>query len=193
MVGGWSALVAPLRGADLYLDHHPPLPVHQIGGEEGIEPQDGGCGVTAHPAGIAGAGQIRTMQLWQAVDEASEPLRGGVLLAVPLPVEGRVAQTEVGREVNEAWGQISKLGDVLLGHPMRQSQEKQVAWLQIGQSHELEARLSPQVGMHKVDVASSAAFRGHLSHLDVGVSQQQPQHLPAYVSGAADDRSFKRT
>ena len=123
---------------------------------------------------MAGADQVRTMQLWQAIDEASEPLRGDVLMAVPLLVEGRIAQTKVGREVNEAWGQASKLCDVLLGHPVGQSQEKQVAGLQIGHGHELEARLPPQVGMHKADVASGAAFRGHLGHLDVGVSQQQP-------------------
>src|SRR5205823_1012216 len=52
--------------------------------------------------GDEGGGPQRVaVQLWQAVDELVEQLRRFVRLAVPLRVRGRVAQSEVGGQVDD--------------------------------------------------------------------------------------------
>ena len=82
--------------------------------------------------------QLGAMQLRQAVDELREPVRTGVRLAVPPVLAGRIAQPEVGAEIDDAIGERGEMVDPAHRAAMGQAQEQQVAFLDRLGSHELE-------------------------------------------------------
>ena len=65
-----------------------------------------------------GAGDLLAVELGQPVDGAREQLGLGVL-AVPLLVDGRVAQAEVGAQVDDLDAAAVQLGDQLRGGTVR--------------------------------------------------------------------------
>jgi len=58
------------------------------------------------------------VQLRQAVDKAGQPGRGGVGFAVILLIKGRVAQAEIGRQVDDLAGQAGVNVDFTLAFPV---------------------------------------------------------------------------
>src|SRR5262245_25289927 len=85
VVADGRVAVAATGAADLELHDRP---LDQAFAGPGQEREVDRGGVAAHAAGALGALQALAVQLGQAVDEAVQPLRGGVVLAVPLAVGG---------------------------------------------------------------------------------------------------------
>ena len=77
-------LVAALARADLHFADERRVGAVEAGGVERPHRQVGGGGVAADAAHVGGRAQPLAVELGQAVDEAVEPRRRRVLLAVPL-------------------------------------------------------------------------------------------------------------
>ena len=95
--------------------------------------------------------------------------------AVPTPVGGRVGQAEVGRQVDDALGELTHRVEALLRLAVGQGQEQDVGRFQDPRRRELEIGDTAQVGVDGVDRLAGVALGGHLVNSHVGVAEQQPQ------------------
>jgi hypothetical protein len=164
-------LGAPLRGANLDLDHR--LADHASAIERPQGQVDDGS-VATHAADVAGFPERFSMELWQAVDEAGQPLGGRVLPAVPARIVGRVVEAEIGAQVHDSPGDGGKLLDTRGHLAVGKGSEEHVARLQFLQAHQVKVCPPPEVGVQEVGRLASAALRGSLLHLYPRMIQQQP-------------------
>ena len=112
------------------------------------------------------------------------------------PVPGRVftpiAQSEIGRQVDDGRRQRLESIDLLAGFTMRQRHEQHVDRLQGSTRLELEFGAPSQVRMDAVHELAAQALGGDLRHLDLGVREKQTKQLAAGIAGSAHDRRFHR-
>ncbi len=118
--------MSPLRGPNLDLHHRL---ADQTTFVQRPKPQDRHSGVAAYPADIPGPPYLLPMELRQAIDELTQPLRVGMTVIVPPLVGCRIAQAKVARKVDNALGYPGEVIDPLPGSPMGQRQKEQIAWL----------------------------------------------------------------
>ena len=96
---------AALAAADLDLADDAARRVDQSGSRQRPDRQRRGGGIAADAADVVRGLQLRAMQLRQSVDELLQPRRAGVRLAIPRVVVARIAQPEVGAQIDDAIGQ----------------------------------------------------------------------------------------
>jgi hypothetical protein len=70
---------------------------------------------------------------------------------------------------------------------VRETEEENVAGLEIPDRGELEGRLFAEIGMHGVDVMAGVGLRRGLGDLDLRVAEEDPEHFSARVTRCADD------
>ena len=187
VVRGVAGTVAAFAAANLDLADHVPLWVGQTGREQRPHGQHAGGSVAADPAHIARAADLLAVQLRQTVDKSAQPVGRDVLFAIPVYVRLRIPQAEVGAEVDDAIGQLRKIGDAAHRAAVGQSQHQQVARRQLSRADELQFRPPAQVRMGEMDERSGVALAGHLGHFNVGMIQQQTQQLTTGIAAGAED------
>jgi hypothetical protein len=125
------------------------------------------------------------MQLGQAVDGDLQELGMRMLEAVPAWVVGRIAQTEVGPQIDD--------GDALRGHGRDQRRGRAVGQGQergidvVGQLGADRQAGAGQVRVERADRIVVTVTAGQADDVDVGVAAQQPDELGPDVAGRPDD------
>ncbi len=131
---------------------------------------------------MVGGQDLVPIELGQPVGEVRQQPRRRVLLAVPLRVEGRVLQTEVGGQVDDVPDLADQLGDDRLAGAVGQAQEDEI---QPSEGLGLVGR-EDQVGVGggqaRVQLGgpdASLGVTGGQAHVEVRVLGAQPQQLRA--------------
>ena len=126
--------------------------------------------------------------LGEAVDGVALPFDRPVRLAVGPLVQGRIAQPEVGREVDDL-GAARHLADHVLRGAVRQAAEHHVqrAEIEVADLGQRGQAASGEVREHRLDRLAGIALRGHADDARLGVVVQQAQELGAGVAGRAQD------
>jgi len=93
----------------------------------------------------------------------------GVL--VPLYIVCRIAQSEIRRKVNDAFGHSGELYNAFHRRAMWHRKEQHIAGLQFCWAHKTQVCPSTQVGVHKVSVLTGIGLGRDLRHFDFGVIQ----------------------
>ena len=169
---------------------HDPFGGGQPGGDQRGQREQGGGRVAAghgHPAGPA---QLVPVQLGQAVGPAAELLRERMLGAVPDGIGARVAQPEVGRQVDDQAGGGQRPGGDLRRPAVRQGQEQHVGALFQTLIDRAEDELA--VGGPEPRIAGDQRLAGRLvpggpGDLEPRMAGQQSQQLGAGVAGGAEN------
>ena len=187
MVGAGVRLGPAFRRPHLDLADDAPFQVHQVGLHRGPQGQDGRGGVAPYPAHVPGLAQFLPVQFGQAVDEAGQPFRGRMGMAVPAFVQGRVLQAEVRGKVDNVPAQGNPPVDVLLGLAVGQGQEEHIRGFQRVRVDELEPGALAQVGMYLIHVVPRVLAGRRLLHFHMGVVQEQPQQFAAGVPRSPHD------
>ena len=130
--------------------------------------------------------ELGAVELRQAVDRAVEEVGPRVLEAVPARVVGRVAQAEVGPEVDDRGARGGEVGDEPRAGAVGECQEDRVdrpraASASDGQVGRREVRMD---AADRIVVALAA---DEPDQLDIRVARQQPDQLATDVPGRADD------
>ena len=128
------------------------------------------------------------MQLRQGVDEVAEQGWLGMFPPVPRRVLARVAEPEVGREIDDGRGERLQLVDLAAGLAVRERKKEHVNRLEGGARLELQLGAAAQMRVHAVHELPTQTLGAHLGHLDLGVRQQQAEQLTAGVASTTDDR-----
>ena len=187
VVGGVARTVAALARSDLELTDHAALAVDEVGFEQRANGEVGGRCVTADSADVLRALDVFPMDLGEAVDEAVEPLWSFVRLAVPAFVVGGVAETEVGRQVDDALGEPRELFDAAHGAAVGQADKEHVAAFELVERAERQLGGAAEVGVGEVDEGAGESLTGHLGNLYLWVAEEQAQQLATGVPGTSDD------
>ena len=87
-----------------------------------------------------------------------------MFLAIPLLIEGRLAQTKIRRQVNNLRREFGILFDVMLCLSMRLREKKNIHRFEHGWITELQLRPFPQVGMDLINVFAQMRARRDLLH-----------------------------
>ena len=126
--------------------------------------------------------------LGEPVDGVALPFDRPVRLAVGPLVQGRIAQPEVGREVDDL-GAARHLADHVLGGAVRQAAEHHVqrAEIEVADLGQPGQAASGEVREHRLDRLAGIALRGHADDARLGMVVQQAQELGAGVAGRAQD------
>ena len=137
------------------------------------------------PLGVAQRLQLRAMELGQAVDGVVEQLRRGVVEAVPARIVGRVAEPEVGPQVDDGRAPGRDVRDDPGGRAVGQGEEDGV---DVGRGGGVDRETGRrQVRVGRGDRLVVAAASRQADDLDVGMARQEPDQLRADVAGRADD------
>ncbi len=111
---------------------------------ERAEGEGGRCRVATWGGNEAGASQLVPVQLGQPVDRLADESRTGVRKAVPLLVQRRIPEPEVGPEVDDQPDDVNEGRHDRLGQPGREGDEDDVTSLEIaglqGVDHEVPVR-----------------------------------------------------
>src|SRR5579859_730612 len=130
--------------------------------------------------------------LGQAIGELAQVLRRAVLLAIPAAIERRVAQAEIGRQVDHARRGLQVALDLLLRLAMRQGQKEHVTGRQRRLADKLQLGALAQIGVLLMNVFAGVALGRGLGNLHARMEEQQPQELAAGVAGGAHDAHPQR-
>jgi len=134
-----------LGGSRLDLDNHPALRIRQAGLEQRPDSEVRRGGIASHTADIACARDGVSVDLWQAINEPFQPGGCRVRTFVPTRIVRRVAQSKVGRKIDDPLSQSGKLIDTTGRLTVRQRQKEQVTRLEQFQRRKLEPGGTPQV------------------------------------------------
>ena len=128
--------------------------------------------------------ELGAVQLGQAVDGVARGARARVLEAVPARVVGRVAQPEVGPEVDDRGAVGDEVRDEAGRRAVREGEERGVDLGQRVPDREVGRGEVRVVAADRIVVAVAA---GEPDDVDVRMARQQPDQLGADVAGRADD------
>ena len=187
VVGRIAGLVAPLAAADLDFADHAATQIDQIVGKERPDRQVGGGRVAADTADIVGVGQFTPMEFGQPIDKLGQPRGIGVGLAIPTDIIFRVAQAEIGAQINDAPGQAGKVVDPLHRAAVGQAKKEQIAAFEIVSADKLQLGAPAQIGVSEMDERTGVPFACDLFDNNMGVVEQQPQQLATDIAGCADN------
>ena len=104
-------------------------------------------------------------------------------LAVPRVVVRRIAQPEVGAQIDDAIGERGEVIDPAHRAAVRQAEEQQIAFLDRLRAHELQLRAFPQIGMREVHELAVEPLARDLLHLEMRMRRAR---------GAAARRRYSR-
>ncbi len=136
------------------------------------------------------------IELRQPVDEGAvrEALGDGVIGAVVLLVDRRVAEAEVAREIDDARAGRHQLGHLLGAHLVWEAEEDDVhslCRLAGGDPFELELGTPLEVRVNGGERLADEVDRSDANELDVGVEEEAANQLRAAVARSADDGGFE--
>ena len=83
----------------------------------------------------------------------------------------RILNTEIGRQVDEAFRQAFKLGQTRHHMPVRQTEEQHIAGLQFFDGDKLVFANLAQVGVQAGDQLAGVALGSNLLYLHLGMKQ----------------------
>ncbi len=169
--------------------HGADRPGEPAGGGEGEETELDTGREAARRGDVARLGELAPTQLGQTVGELTEPLRAGMLGAVISGVGGRVAQSEVTREVHDADAAREELRHLVGRHLVREAEEDQIHTLgRLGRGDVLEAQRAQtgEVGMGRPDRLAHEVDARHPHQLHVRVEGEASDDLATAVAAAAD-------
>ena len=129
-------------------------------------------------------------QLGKAVDEPAEQLRGAVLEPVPERVERRVAEPEVGAEVDDEAGVVDESRHDVLRLARREGDEDDVETVEAGRVERGEGEVAVggrQVRVERRDRRSGRAVALGHRDLENRVARQEPQQLRPEIAGRPGD------
>ena len=191
LVGDASGRPAGTRHAAGGVDDHARR-LDDAGVDEGGEGQRGGRGVAAGRGHRLRGRYVLAMALGEAVGEPAQEVGRSVVVAVPLPVGGGVAEAEVGGQVDDldAFGVGQQVRDQRLGRSVGQGQEDEVHGGGGGRVDCGEHGVRVGRGQAGIEVGDPRAGLGvarRPGDVEVGVAVAQPQQLGPRVPGAPDD------
>ena len=185
-------LAAGARDARLRVDHDAAR-LDQPFAQEGGEREDRGGRVAAGDRHQLGLAQRLAVQLGDAVDGARQQI-GRRVLAVPLPVDGGVAQPEVRREVEHGDAGLAQRRHRGRGGRVRERGEGELDLARelggVGRGREAQIQ-HPAQGREGVAHRLARALLGrHHRELEPGMAQEDPQELEPGVPARSEDRDL---
>ncbi len=128
--------------------------------------------------------ELRSVEFREAIDGHVEQVGRGMLEAVPARIVGRVAQAEVGPEVDHGRARSQQVRHEFGGGAVREGQERGVHVRQLGPHGQVRRG---EVGMMVAERLVLAVAAGEPDDAHVGMTAQEPDQLAAAVPGRADD------
>ena len=162
--------------------------------DEGHERHENARRIAARRGDEIRAGDGLSIKFRQSINRAGEELRRRVGVAVKLGVDLRIAQAEVGAEIDEAQSAFEERHCELGGDPVRQGEKRGLGSARDGGFNlRLDERESPhrrrtrETWKDGVQSTARLLSRRDRDQIDVGVHGEQAEQLLPRVSARADD------
>ena len=208
IMGRPAGLLAGPGHAGLRVDDDA-LALRDAQAQGGEEAEGGGRGIASRvpddararreaALGRAESGDLRPVELGQAVNRGGVQLRKGELFAVPFRVGSLVrSEAEIGRHVDEEGAFRRTGGGDILGVSRGEGGEDHVrASDRLGLVHEEGSTRSRslsecpgEIGIDRGHGLAPCARRAQHELLDVGMTQEKPRELRSRIAGSSDNRA----
>ena len=113
-----------------------------------------------------------------------------MLRPVPLRIQGRILEPEIGRQIDDGAHPLAQIRDQLLGRSVGKGEEHDVQPVGARRIGRLEEQLrvsGGQAGIEVTDPAPGLGVRGRETDVEVRVPRGQPQQFGAGVARRAED------
>src|ERR1700730_18639220 len=143
-----SAWCRSRRGrADFGFHHQRHRAIHQASAIEWSQSQDGGGCHAAGTTNKSCAAQFLAMQFRQAIDALRQQVWRAMSLAIPVLVERGRTQSEIRRQIDDAWRYGAIAVNFSRRYPMWQAEKQQITRCQIIRMAESQCALFAQIWM----------------------------------------------
>ncbi len=184
-------LGASTRRAGLGLDHDRHCRIDDPGPENRGQPEDRSGRVAAGAGNVARLADLRAVQLRHAVDRVGDHIGQRVRPAVPGLVVLRIAEAEIGTQVDHDRTQLQQPLDLWRRRPMREAGKEEIDGLKLLGRDEAELGALAQVRMDGMDELPGPSPRGDLGNVHLRVTEQEPQQLTTGIARSTEYRDVE--